>query len=46
MRTLIKAVSEVLSTLLVKQSLDGIQDQIVPLEKLYDLTRAYDWLGE
>lgn len=46
MRTIIKSVSEVLSALLVKQSLNEVQDRIASLEELIELTRAYDWFSK
>lgn len=44
-RTIIKSVSEVLATLLDKQNFGGVQDRIVPLEDLFEVTHAYDWFG-
>jgi 2-methylisocitrate lyase-like PEP mutase family enzyme len=44
MRTIIKSVSETLSNLKLEQRLNGVQSQIAPLEELFKLTRAYDWL--
>lgn len=44
MRTIIKAVSEILSELKVVRRLDEVQSQIAPLEELFELTHAYDWL--
>ncbi len=42
-RTIIKSVSEVLSTLLYKQNFGGVQDRMLPLEDLFEITHAYDW---
>lgn len=44
MRAIIKAVSEVLTQLKVEQQLSEVQDRIAPLEELFELTHAYDWL--
>lgn len=42
-RTIIKSVSEVLSILLQKQRFGGVQDRMLPLEDLFEITHAYDW---
>jgi len=43
-RTIIKAVSDALSQLMVEQRLGRVQRQIASLEELFELTHAYDWL--
>ena len=42
-RTVVKAVSEVLSTLLYQQHLGGVRDRIVSLPDLFELTGVRDW---
>ena len=40
-----KSVSEALSVLLDRQRLDAVQDRIVPLEDLFELTHVREWFG-
>ena len=43
MRAIIKAVSAVLAALKIEQRLNGVLDQIAPLEEIFEITRASSW---
>lgn len=44
MRTIIRSVSDVLSNLKYAQRLDDVHDRLAPLEELFELTHAQEWL--
>lgn len=46
MRTITRAVDQMLTDLRYKQFLAGVQHQIAPLADLFDLTHAGDWIAE
>ena len=45
MRTITRAVNQVLTELKEKQCLSGVHNQITSMEALFELTKAYDWIS-
>ena len=43
-RTILQAVHQTLSELLLNQHLGAVKDRLAPLENLFELTQAYHWL--